>query len=171
MKKLIVLIFASLLLISFQVPRDAKYYISKGFQIFQQYKLAIKTPCKLEDISDKVKGNFDFCYGGFENKDSNTDFVFYQIMINKFPAGYFNATKEKKKEVEEKFLYLTFPGEQKKVVFNGLNACIVSYKNQKYNGKALLFIRDGSTYVFNLLGNNIESRFNALTNNIIFYTE
>ena len=165
------IMFASLFLVSFQIPRDAKYYLSKGFQVFQQYNLAIKTPTKLEDIADKVKGNFDFCYGCFENKESKTDFAFYQIMINNLPTGFINASPERKKEFEEKFLYNTFQGEQKKVVFNGLNACVVSYKYQNYNGKVLLFLKGSNTFVFNLMGNEIEGRFNALTNNIVFYTK
>lgn len=151
-----------------RVIRDTKYYKSKGFQVFEDYGFAIKCPILLGDISNKMSGNFDFCYGGIENPNSAENFAMYQVLINNFPDGYRNATLEEKKRIEDKFLNNTFPGVKEKVIFEKMNAVVIKYQSNNMPGRSLMFIRGNKSYVFNLISNdNITARFNQLTNNII----
>lgn len=147
--------------------RDADYYISKGFQIFPQYKLAVKCPVKLTDISSKSKANFDFHYGGVENNET-----LYEIIVVNLPLGYYDLTVEEKIKLEQDFLTDKFPGKTVITEMAGkkINANVMEYSHKKGQGKGIAFILDGKTYAFNVISNNqVDKKFNSLTNNIIFY--
>ena len=67
--------------------KDANYYLSKGYQVFKKFNLAIKLPVKLTDMSSQTKSNNGLFYGGFLNNNSESKVVFYQVIINPLPAG------------------------------------------------------------------------------------
>ncbi len=151
------------------IPKDASYYQAKGFQTFAEFNFAIKCPCSLSDVSHRSPGDNDLSYGCVMNENSDAKLIMYQILVKKIPAGYQDATPEKKKEVEEK-LFSTFGGNKKIVSFNNVNAVIVSYSNKGITGKAMAFIKNGATFTFNLMTNDgLEEKFNSLTNNIKFF--
>jgi len=150
--------------------KNASYYISKGYQVFKKFNLAIKLPVKLTDMSSQTKSNNDLFYGGFLNKNSESKVVFYQVIINPLPAGYKDLNPSEKKTFEAKLLNEKFPGNKKKVVFMGVNAFVLSYRQNGYSGRSLVFIKYGKIYGFNLMTNDdITSKFNAMTNNIEFF--
>jgi len=149
--------------------KNASYYLSRGYQVFAKYNLAIKFPVKISDLSNQTKDNSDFIYGGFLNKDSESKVVFYQVIINQLPAGYKDLTTSEKKTFEAKLLNEKFPGNKEKVVFMGVDAFVLSYKNNGYSGRSLVFIRNGCVYGFNIMTNDdITVRFNSMTNSIEF---
>jgi len=157
-------------MISINQEKNANYYISKGYQVFQKFNLAIKLPVKLTDMSSQTKSNNDLFYGGFLNKNSETKVVFYQVIINPLPAGYKDLNPSEKKTFEAKLLSEKFPGNKEKVVFMGVDAFVLSYKQNGYSGRSLVFIKYGKTYGFNIMTNdNITSKFNSMTNNIEFF--
>lgn len=145
------------------IKKDKLYYINKGFQVYPEFDIALNFPCKLEDASLKTSGNYDLCLAGF-NKNS-----FYQVLVKIFPTGYKNSSEEEKQEVESKF-FSSFPGEKEFVVYNNHKAAVIKYNKDNLKGKALIFIKNEKSYIFNLLSSgNITSLFNSMTNNIIFY--
>ena len=151
------------------IPKDAAYYRSKGYQVFPEFEFAVKCPCTLSDISQRVHGDNDLSYGCTMNENSDEKFIMYQILVKKVPDGYLYASVDKKKEVEEK-LFTSFDGETKRVVFNGVNAVVISYNNKGITGRAIAFIKNGATFTFNLMTNDgLEENFNSLTNNIKFF--
>jgi len=157
-------------MISINQEKNANYYISKGYQVFQKFNLAIKLPVKLTDMSSQTKSNNDLFYGGFLNKNSETKVVFYQVIINPLPAGYKDLNPSEKKTFEAKLLSEKFPGNKEKVVFMGVDAFVLSYKQNGYSGRSLVFIKYGKTYGFNIMTNDdITSKFNSMTNNIEFF--
>lgn len=150
--------------------KNVSYYLSKGYQVFTKYRLAIKFPVKLSDLSSQTKDNSDFIHGGFLNKDSESKVVFYQVIINQLPAGYKDLNPSEKKTFEAKLLNEKFPGSKEKVIFMGVDAFVLSYKNNRYSGRSLVFIKYGRIYGFNIMTNDdIISKFNAMTNNIEFF--
>ena len=150
--------------------KNASYYLSKGYQVFTKYNLAFKFPVKLTDMSSQTKSNNGLFYGGFLNKNSKSKVVFYQVIINHLPAGYKDLNPSEKKTFEAKLLSEKFPGNKEKVVFMGVDAFVLSYKQNGYSGRSLVFIKYGKTYGFNIMTNdNITSKFNSMTNNIEFF--
>lgn len=157
-------------MISINQEKNASYYISKGYQVFQKFNLAIKLPVKLTDMSSQTKSNNGLFYGGFLNKNSESKVVFYQVIINPLPAGYKDLNPSEKKIFEAKLLSEKFPGNKEKVVFMGVDAFVLSYKQNGYSGRSLVFIKYGKTYGFNIMTNDdITSKFNSMTNNIEFF--
>lgn len=147
--------------------RNADYYISKGFQIFPQYHLAIKCPVKLTDISSKSKANFDLHYGGVENNET-----FYELIVIDLPLGYRDLTSEEKNKFEQDFLSEKFSGKTVITEMAGkqIKAKVMEYSHSKGQGKGIAFIFNEKTFAFNVISNNeTDRKFNSLTNNIIFY--
>ncbi len=151
------------------IPKDASYYRSKGYQVFAEFKFAVKCPCMLSDISQRISGDNDISYGCIVNENSDFHLIMYQILVKRVPQGYFSATTERKNQIEEN-LFNTMPGSKQRVVYNGVNAVVVSYESKGRTGKAIAFIKNGATFTFNLLTNDaLEEKFNSLTNNIKFF--
>lgn len=155
------------------ITKDSKYYKAKGYQVFEKYKLAIKTPCFLEDGSNKVKENYDLHYGCFEQPFNGKNGAFYQIVINKLPAGYNNLTEKEKDKFQDEAILNN--DRKTQIVYIEINdkavkAYVFNYQNNGVNGRAILFFRGNYQYGFNIISNNkLIGRFNYLTNNIIFY--
>lgn len=144
--------------------KDENYYRQKGYQVFPEFKLALNFPCLLEDVSMKTPGNNDLSLGCTVGND-----VVYQVMIKKFPAGYRNTNKEEKQKIEDKF-FAAFNLDKEYVIFNNIKAAVISYEHNGLMGKSLVFISGEQSFVFNLMcSDDINSRFNSMTNNIIFY--
>jgi hypothetical protein len=153
-----------------KIPRDATYYKSKGYQVFPEFGFAVKCLCTLGDISNQMKGDNDLSYGCVVNKDSQDKLIMYQILVKKVPEGYKHASAAKQKEFEDKISSF-FTGDKKKVVFNNVNAIVVKYNhNNQFTGKAIIFIKNGATFTFNLMTNDgLEQKFNQLSNDIKFF--
>jgi hypothetical protein len=153
-----------------QAVKDASYYKSKGYQVFSEFGFAVKCPKSLEDISSQMRAENDISYGCILNDNSRDKLVMYQVLVKKIPVGYLQASAAEKEKVEEQF-FSSFSGEKKRVIFNNLNAVVVSFIGKEdITGKAIIFIRNGATYSFNLMTNDgLEQKFNLLTNNIKFF--
>jgi tetratricopeptide (TPR) repeat protein len=155
-----------------QSVRSEEYYQSKGYQIFPEFRIAVKCDCKLQDISTDTPGNFDISLGCANNTDSKEKVVMYQVMINKFPLSYSEATYAKKKKFAADFFSrLGSTGNSKRVIFNNEDAIVVDYIYKgKIKGKSIAFIKDNANFGFNVMTNdNIDQKFNKLTNNIEFF--
>jgi len=153
---------------STKVVKDASYYQSKGYQVFSEFNLAIKCPCTLEDASKQTPGDNDLAYACIQNENSKEKLLMYQIIIKRLPVGYLNATEAEKKEAEKK-LFDTFKGNSERVVFNNVNAVVVNFNEDIYTGKAIAFIKDGISYLFEVITNDLlTQKFNFFTNNIKF---
>lgn len=151
--------------------RDKNYYTSKGFQVFTKYNLAIKLPVKLADISSQDRSNHDFNYGGFENPKSKTDIAFYQIIIDDLPSSYSQLSEKEQKAMKIKILNEGFKGNKKAVTFLEQEAFVMDFVGSNgFPGKAIIFIKNAKTFGFNIMTKNkLDEKFNAMTNNIIFY--
>lgn len=149
------------------ILRDAAYYKAKGFQVFPEYRFAVKCGCLLEDTSDQISGNNDLAYSCLQNTTSKSTVIMTQILVKRVPGGYGNASSSKKAEIESTMLKMLGG---KKVIFLGQSAVVTDYDNRGITGKAISFIRNGATYSFNMSTNdNLESHFNYLTSNIKFF--
>ena len=152
---------------SLEKGRDSAYYLSKDFQIFPQYHLAIKCPVILTDISLKTKANFDMHYGGIENNETS-----YEIIVIHLPLGYQDLSETEKIKFEENFLFDKFPGKAVIIEMGGkeINAYVMEYSHQRGQGKGIAFIFEGKAFAFNVIAKDyIETRFNTFSNSIIFY--
>ena len=162
----------TLLLSSFHqgepLPRDATYYKSKGFQVFSDYKLAVKCECTLQDGSRQIKNNYDLAYlCASGSKAAHSRFI-TQILVKKNPVGLASASATTKRELEEK-LFSRLGG--KRVTFNGQRAIVTDNSTDGTNGRAISFMRNGATFSFIIYAdNNLDEKFSKFTNNI-FFTE
>jgi len=146
-----------------QVLKNADYYKSKGYQVFSEYDLALSCPCNLEDGSTQISEQYDFNYGCIENQNSKSNLVFYQILINKLPFEYKNLGAIEKEDFENKMLNLSGIKECKGFVFcDSINTKVCDYTKGEFSAKAMFFVWNGRTYIFNLITNdNLEGKFNT----------
>jgi hypothetical protein len=147
---------------------DANYYLSKGYQVFPEFDLAIKSPCQLTDQSLQSSANHDFIMGCFVNEHSNRDMEFYQVIINKLPLGYRDLNKTEQKDFEAEMLDKLADGGSKDVVFyDSISGKVFDFTQNGYSARALVFIWNGKTYGFTLITNNeLDKNFNKWTNKI-----
>lgn len=165
----LLLLLANCSLVLSQAAKDEGYYQLKGYQTFPQFSFAVKCSCTLEDISRKMNGDYDLTQACIMNENSFDKLVMYQVLVKKCPEGFIHAPESERKKFEEK-LSSFFEGQKQKVVFNGVNSTVISYTDKGRTGKAIVFIKNGATYTFNLITNDgLDQKFNALTNNIKFY--
>lgn len=149
------------------IPRNAAYYKSKGFQVFPEFGLAIKSSCLLEDVSNQMSGDNDLAYGCIQNESSKTAFIMTQLIVKRVPEGYLRASQSKKAEVENKMLTI-LGGER--IVFLGQSAVLKNYVNRGLSSRSISMIRKGSIYTFNMSTNDdLSGQFNRLTNSVKFY--
>lgn len=134
-------------------------------QTFPEYQFAIKCPAILKDASKQSNDDFEFNYAG------GIGDTFYQIMIVRVPAGRKDMTKEQYKS----FLKETFgkQGSGKHVLWGEeeLPAYLLDdYIQNGYKGRGIAVARNGMIYTFNIMAkDNIDSKFNSFTNNVIFF--
>lgn len=151
------------------LTKDENYYISKGYQVFSNYKFAVNLPVKLTDLSNESRDSHEFNFGGFVNRNSQTNIVFYQIIINSLKNTYNSLSQTEKKEFEEKLIKEKIPANHRIINIYGQNTYSFDYKQNNYNAKALFFIRDGKTYGFTIITNdNINEKFENFINNVFF---
>lgn len=155
------------------ITRDVSYYKTKGYQVFESYRLAIKVPCALEDASNKVAAHYDLHYGGFEQPFNTTAGAFYQIIVRKVPAGYSDLSPKEKEKLQDetmlgggrdiKVVYLQIAGEN-------IKSYLFEHQKNDVKAKSISFFKGNYIYAFNVMSNdNLTGRFNTLTNNIIFF--
>ncbi|WP_108821832.1 PsbP-related protein [Dysgonomonas sp. Marseille-P4361] len=155
--------------------KDEAYYRQKGYQIFSQYNLAIKTPITLKDISFQSSNDFDLEYGAIENENNPTKMAVYQLMVIELPISYRASSHQEKEQVRKSILdkltqdvsseYVRFSHEE-------LDAYVAYTTFNGYGSKCIYFFRED--YVFCLVvisNNNLNERFNKLTNSIHFYDD
>jgi tetratricopeptide (TPR) repeat protein len=152
------------------VYRNKEFYEIKGYQVFSEYNVAVKCPCVLKDGSQETSQNHNFNFGCVENEHLKSESIFYQLIINKFPDGYKDLSDDKKKETWFKLRDgLKKAGSSQDVVFKNTDAVVINYKHNGLDGRSILFVRGNYNYAFNVITNNqIDSKFNYLTNNIEF---
>lgn len=155
-----------------QESKGEVYYKQKGFQTYPEFRLAIKSECLLNDVSLETPGNNDLAIGCVANQDSKERLVMIQITAKRFPAGYKDATVEKKKEIEDRF-FDTFRkiGKSKEVVFKNNKALVVDYTYQGViSARSIVFIKGAVDYSFTIMTNDkLDEKFNKLSNNVFFY--
>lgn len=154
--------------------RNESYFKQKGYQIFPQFNMAIKSPVILKDISRQTSHDFDLEYGGVENENNPARFAAYQLMIFKLPASY-KALSNQSKEQFRKYILNRFSnlnGEFVKFSHEELDAYVAYSKIENYDSRCIYFLRDN--YVFGLVvisNDRLTERFNKLTNDIQFYNK
>jgi len=158
---------------SIQTNRGETYYNQKGYQVFSEYKFTVKTPVKLADISYQTKHDFSLEYGGIDNQNNKQKLAVYQLIINRFPAGYKGLSKGEqstfKQQMIKKFSGLN---PTKKVLFgeDKLEGYITQFTQKGYNAKGIVLIKNDCIYGLTLISNDKpEQRFNELTNSIHFF--
>lgn len=155
------------------ITRDASYYKSKGYQVFEKYRLAIKVPCILEDAANKVAANFELHYGGFDQPFNASYGAFYQLIVRRTPASYSSLSISEKQKLQDETM-LDGTRNVEVVYFKLEKGTIRSYlyEHQK-NGikaKSISFFYGDKIYAFNVMSNDqLTGRFNTLTNSIVFY--
>ncbi len=173
MKKTSIILF-SLMLIStaFAQTKDASYYRSKGYQVFNQQHVAVKAPVQLQDVSKQASGDFALNYGGVEDENKPT-VAFYQFMVSDLPAGYRDYTESQLQEIMGELIKsMTSSFTNVKKVRFGDEGC-VGYvgdtQTQGYKQRGLVFYRKGHTYAVTVITNyQLEQRFNKFTNSVKF---
>lgn len=153
--------------------RGESYYKLKGYQTFSSFKFAIKTPIKLTDISYQTKHDFSLEFGGIENQNNKQNLAVYQLIINRFPAGYKGLSKKEKDSFRNDMIKQFIgqnPSKKVKLGQEGIDAYITQYTQKGYNARGIIFIKNDCIYGLTLISNdNLEQRFNELTNSIHFY--
>jgi len=153
--------------------RGESYYKLKGYQTFSSFKFAIKTPIKLSDISYQTKHDFSLEYAGIENQNNAQRLTVYQLIINRFPAGYKGLSKKEKNLFKHQMIN-KFIGKNTaiKVIFGQeeLEGYVMRYVQKGYNAKGIIFIKNDCIYGLTLISNDkLEQKFNELTNCIYFF--
>lgn len=174
MKKAIIILLA-VLSVSYSSgqTKDAAYYRGKGYQVFDQFGVAVKAPIKLEDVSRQAEGDFALNLGGIEDKNKSS-MAFYQFIVSDLPAGYRNYTESQLQEMIGEQLQSTMRSfsNVKKVYFEdeGCIGYVGDTKTNGYNQRGLMFYRKGHTYAITVITNyQLEQRFNKFTNGVKFF--
>ena len=153
--------------------RGESYYKQKGYQTFSSFKFAIKTPIKLADISSQTKHDFSLEFGGILKQNNNQMLAVYQLIINRFPAGYKGLSKKEKNSFREQMIRKHIgQNKAKKIKFgqDELDGYLIQYTQKGYNAKGIIFIKNDCTYGLTLISNDkLDQRFNELTNSIHFF--
>lgn len=148
---------------------DADYYVSNGFQVFENYDFAIKAPIELKDMSGQANEKHDFNFGGIANDNSKEKLAFIQIIINPLPSSYKDLNNKKRMDFEKDLINTNFPGEKNEIDFLEQKAYVWNYSFNGYGAKSIIFIRNGRIYGFNLMTNNsLSENFDLLVNSIKF---
>ena len=174
MKKALLTILVTLMITSsFAQKKDAAYYRSKGYQVFNNIGVAVKAPVLLEDVSRQASGDFYLNYGGFEEKNKPT-MAAYQFIVSALPAGYKDYSESQlQKMVGEKLKSIMKSFTNVKKVYFGEEGCIGyvgDTKSDGYNQRGLMFYRKGYTYAITVISNyQLEQRFNKFTNGVKFF--
>ena len=125
-------------------------------------------------VSTQSNTDFELNYGGIDNENNDAKKAFYQVMIVRLPVGYKNLppaalgkkADEKLKDVIKlfqnvkpiQFGYENFPRYTGETTIRG------------YTQKGVFFHRENFIYGLTIISNdNLEGRFNKLTNNIDFF--
>lgn len=153
--------------------KDASYYQSKGYQVFSKFRLAVKAPVKLEDVSRQANGDFALNYAGIEDEKQST-FVLYQVIVSALPVGYQDYSEQQTQNVVESFIKDSMKGftNVKKVRFGeeGNIGYVGDTEHNGYKQRGLIFYRKGHTYALTVITNyHLEQRFNRFTNGVKFY--
>lgn len=143
------------------------------YQFFQDYGIAVKLPCILEDVSNQTNADFDLNYGGIDNANNKEKLAAYQLMIIKLPVGYKDLSPEELNEkVDIKLKEILGNLQNLKSVYFGYEnypGYVVETSHNGYSQKAITFHKENFIYCLTVMTNdNLEERFNNLTNNIKF---
>ena len=155
------------------INRGESYYKQKGYQVFPQFNLAIKTPITLKDISYQSSNDFDLEYGAIDNQNDPLKMAVYQLMIIRLPVSYKVANYKEKEQVKKSILNkLTqdISGRYVKFSHEELDAYVANSTFNGYSSKCIYFFREDYVFCLVIISNDsLNERFNRLTNNIHFY--
>jgi len=157
------------------ITKGIDYYKSKGYQVFPQYKFAIKAPCKLKDVSMMTSNDFTLNYMGTENENDKKKFAAYQLILTRLPASFIHLSQYEQGAVKRKLLeqaQLMDSYEEVKVGYEGYDGLIMQTRHNGYILKSVTFIKDD--YIFGLVvisNDNINGRLNQFTNSLRFFEE
>lgn len=154
--------------------KDAAYYRSKGYQVYESLGFAIKGEIRLEDISSRANTDFTLNLGGIEDANTSRQ-CFYQLMISALPIGRKDLSEATVTSMVDKKLKEAMSSFRNvKAIRFSENAYQGYYGETSHNGmaqKGVMFYRDGYVYALTAISNyNLEQRFNVFTNAIVFFT-
>lgn len=152
---------------------ETRVLINSNYQTFDKYEIAIKAPCKLVDISNQTNNDFELNYGGIDNEYNKDKMAAYQLMIVKLPVGYKDlppTTLKKKVDEKLKDMMKSFENvESIKFGYENYLGYVGEATTKGYASKGIFFHRENYIYCLTIISNdNLEERFNMLTNNIKF---
>jgi hypothetical protein len=144
--------------------------IGKDFYLeFPQYGFALDAPCKMEDVSSEVKGDFLLNYGGVSNGNDIDNGVAYQLIVNKVPVGYRDLSKEQLNKIIDKLFRDQLPSfdSYKKIKFGyeGYPGYEVTTSNKGYNQKGVMFVKDNLVIALTVFSRKkVDQELNKFTN-------
>jgi hypothetical protein len=172
-KSILIVVIALLTTCAFAQTKDASYYQAKGYQVFTKFRLAVKAPVRLEDVSRQANGDFALNYAGIEDENKST-IAFYQVIVSALPAGYQNYSEWQMQSIVDSFIQDMMKSFRNvKKVYFGEEGNVGYVGDNQYNGhkqKGLVFYRKGHIYALTVITNyQLEQRFNRFTNGVKFY--
>ena len=172
-KKLLGLIFFLCAIVLNAQVKDASYYKAKGYQVFSKYGFVIKAPITLKSAPNSADGNFEINIGGILNENIPSRFVFYQLIIKRFPVGYVHFSPQGKQNFREQALKQGAQNlvnvKRVKVGYMGYDGIVGETTHNGYKQKGEVFIKDEYVFALTVITNDdLESKFNQFTNNLIF---
>ena len=154
--------------------KDAAYYRSKGYQVYEKLGFAIKGKVHLEDVSSRSNADFTLNLGGVEEANTARQ-CFYQLMVSALPVGRKDLPDATVKSmVDKKLREIMSSFRNVKSIRFSENGYQGYYGETSHNGmpqKGIMFYRDGYVYALTAISNyNLEQRFNVFTNAIVFFS-
>ena len=136
---------------------------------FSDYGFALDAPCRMEDVSSEVQGNFLLNYGGVTNGNDLENGAAYQLIVSRVPVGYRNLTKEKYEKVIDKIFQtqLTSFDSHKKIKFGyeAFPGYEVTTTHKGYKEKGVMFVKDNLIIALTVISrNDLDRKLNNFTN-------
>lgn len=153
------------------IEKDVDYYKSKSYRIFEDYKLAVNCPVKLQ-VNPNGNPNFTLHYSGLDDNRAKNKGAYYEVSI--IDWSYHHSLEVIESKLHHEILPKLLRGSKKTTKLISGEERIVytkSYRDGVNIGKTLAFIREGVIYIFNVIGNDdISRRFEDFASNINFYS-
>ena len=136
---------------------------------FREYGFTLKSPCKLEDVSSQVKGDFLINYGGVINQDNPNTMAAYQLIVSRLPVGYKDVPKNVLESKFDDFIRTSMSHMKNlksiRFGYEGYKGYVGETTHNGMKQKWAIFLKDNYTIALTVMSNdNIEAKFNSFTN-------